>query len=218
MGHSWYTALVLLRHRFSATSDSSESSSASIFSFCSSHWISYSLLWASCLCAFLVQSGSGKKELDLLEHFLLSPVSVSPSSCCCCGVMSSSLSIGKKNQRITRSGVTAKPRKIDWKGRRINRTRDEPTQQRHCRILKIIFNNRQRRIESLRSFSILLLTCSATTPLNACTRSTRRGIGGASTKKYNSESKDKSNTSEAVVVRCAKKRGSVLILFFKEVS
>ena len=51
-----------------------------------------------------------------------------------------------------------------------------------CRILKSSFNNRQRRIESLRSFSNLFLNCSTTTPLNTCTRSTRRGIGGASTK------------------------------------
>ena len=51
-----------------------------------------------------------------------------------------------------------------------------------CRILKSSFNNRQRGIESLRSFSTLFLNCSTTTPLNACTRSTRRGIGGASTK------------------------------------
>ena len=53
---------------------------------------------------------------------------------------------------------------------------------RICRILKISFNNRQRRIESLSSFSNLFLNCSTTTPLNACTRFTRRGIGGASTK------------------------------------
>ena len=51
-----------------------------------------------------------------------------------------------------------------------------------CRILKSSFNNRQRRIESLSSISNLFLNCSTTTPLNACTRSTRRGIGGASTK------------------------------------
>ena len=87
-----------------------------------------------------------------------------------------------------------------------------------CRILKSSFNNRQRRIESLRSFSNLFLNCSTTTPLNTCTRSTRRGIGGASTKICNSGRKDKSNNSEAVGVRCAKKRGSVLILLLRGVS
>ena len=56
-----------------------------------------------------------------------------------------------------------------------------------CRILKSSLNNRQRRIESLRSFSALFSHCSTTTPLNTCTRSKRRGIGGASTKIYNSE-------------------------------
>ena len=66
----------------------------------------------------------------------------------------------------------------------MNQNRDEPTQERHCRILKSSFNNRQRRIESLRNFSNLFLNCSTTTPLNTCTKSTRRGIGGASTKKF----------------------------------
>ena len=51
----------------------------------------------------------------------------------------------------------------------------------HCRNLKNSFNNRQRRIELLKKFSHLFLNRSTTTPLNACTRSTRRGIGEAST-------------------------------------
>ena len=51
-----------------------------------------------------------------------------------------------------------------------------------CGILKSSFNNRRRRIESLRIFSNLFLNCSTTTPLNASTRSTRRDIGGASNK------------------------------------
>ena len=54
---------------------------------------------------------------------------------------------------------------------------------RNCRILKSIFNNHQRKAETLRSFSNLFLNCSTTTPLNTCTRSKKRGISGASTKK-----------------------------------
>ena len=35
---------------------------------------------------------------------------------------------------------------------------------------------------------------------------------------YNSERKDKSNKSELVAVRCAKKRGSILILLLRGIS
>ena len=86
----------------------------------------------------------------------------------------------------------------------------------YCGILKSSFNNRQRRIESLRSFSTLF--CSTTTLLKACTKSRRRGIGGASTKNLQLRRKIKSINSEAVGVRCAKKRGSILILLLRGVS
>ena len=88
----------------------------------------------------------------------------------------------KKNERLTKSRVTEETKNNDKNDRRIYQNRDRGTQERHSRSLKNSFSNRQRRIELLRSFPALFLNCSTTNPLNACTRSTLRGIGGAFTK------------------------------------
>ena len=81
---------------------------------------------------------------------------------------------------------------------------------KNCRILKSSFHNRERRIESLTKLSHVFLNCSKTTPLNACTRSTRWGTGGASTKICNSKRDDKFNILETMGTRFARKRGFIL--------
>ena len=83
----------------------------------------------------------------------------------------------------------------------------------YCRILKSSFNNSQRRIESLQSFSNHFSNSFNTTPLNACTRSTRQGISGGSTKKIITPEEKTS-----LMIRrlgCGNKRGSILILLLK---
>ena len=110
--------------KISVTSDSSETSFASVFEFCSSHWSSINLHRASRLCAFLLESEIGNKKSDLLQHFLLPTTSVSHSWCCCCGLLSWSLSIVKKNQKTAESGVTEKTKSNDEKDRRRNQNKD----------------------------------------------------------------------------------------------